>query len=116
MDEEWGRGGQPDLRIFNSWRTKGDSLRNIENLTPDAGFVFVHNRQMPGSVDILKKEHGSTNCLTDPVFGSWMHLQPDNAERPLWRKSHHVREIGIQRYQDAAVLNGESQDPFIVRS
>ena len=88
-------------------------LLAVEGLSPDADFVFVHDSQPPGYVDVLEKEQGSTNCLTNPLLGGWMHPQSDNTERSLGRKSHHISEIGIQRHEYAAVLNSEAQDLFV---
>lgn len=42
-----------------------------------------------------------------------MHLQPNDAERLPGREPHHVREIGIQRYEHAAVFNCEAQDLLV---
>jgi hypothetical protein len=83
---------------------------------PDADLVFIHDSQAPGYVDILKIEQRSTNCLTDSPLGGRVHLQPNNTKRLLGRESHHVREIGIQRYEHAAVFNGEVQDLLVGRS
>jgi hypothetical protein len=63
-----------------------------------------------------RKEQGSTNRLTDPRLGGWMHLESDNAERLFGRKSHHISEIGIQCHEYAAVFNGEAQDLFVCGS
>jgi hypothetical protein len=56
----------------------------------------------------VEEEQGSAYRLTNPFFGRWMDLQPDNTKRLLWRKPHHVREVGIQRHEDAAVFDGEA--------
>src|SRR5450432_4118798 len=85
----------------------------VEGLSSDADFVVVHDGQSPHYVDFLEKEQGPTNRLTDPLFAGWMHLQADNTECPLGRKSHHISEIGIQCHEYAAVLNGEAQDLFV---
>ena len=45
-----------------------------------------------------------------------MDLQSDYTERLLRWKAHHIREIGIQRHQDAAILNSEAQDLVVSRS
>src|SRR5256885_3740085 len=83
---------------------------------PDADFVFIHDSQTPNYVDVLKIEQRSSKCLTDSLLGGRMHLQPNHAERLRGRKSHHIREIGVQRYENAAVLNGKAQDLFISRA
>ncbi len=44
-----------------------------------------------------------------------MHLQPDNTERLLGRKSHYIREIGIQCHEYAAALDSETKDLFFGR-
>lgn len=81
-----------------------------EGLPPDADFIFVHDGQATSHVNVLEKEQRLTNCLTDSLLGGWMHVQPDDSERLLGRKSHHIREIGIQGHEHAAVLNSETQD------
>ena len=80
-------------------------MRLNVSLVPDANFVFIHDGQAPGYFDVLKIEQRSSNCLTDSLLGGRMHLQPNHAERLRGRKSHHVREIGVQRDENAAVLN-----------
>jgi hypothetical protein len=52
----------------------------------------------------------------DFVFGGRMHLQPNHSQRLRGRKSHHVREIGVQRDENAAVLDSKAQDLFVSRS
>lgn len=82
----------------------------------DADFVFVHDGQTPGYVNVLKIEQRATNCLANSLLGGRMHLQPNNTERLRGRESHHVREIGIQPYERAAVFNREAQNLFVGRS
>ncbi len=86
------------------------------SLVPDADFVFIHDGRTPGYVDVLEIEQRSSNCLTDSLLGGWMDLQPNHPERLRGWESHHVREIGVQRYEDAAVLNSKAQDLFVSRS
>ena len=82
-------------------------------LMPDADFVVIDDSQTPGYVNALKIEQRSSNCLTDSLLGGGMHLQPNDAERLPGRESHYVREIGIQRYEHAAVFNREAQDLLV---
>lgn len=83
---------------------------------PDADFVFIHDSQTPSYVDVLEIEQRSPNCLTDPLLGGGMHLQPNDAESLLGWESHHVGEIGIQRHEHTTVLDREAQDLFVGRS
>jgi hypothetical protein len=86
------------------------------SLVPDADVVFIHDGQTPGDVDVLKIQQRSSNRLTDSLLGRRMHLQPNHAQRFRGRKSHQVREISVQRYENAAVLNSKAQDLFVSRS
>jgi hypothetical protein len=79
----------------------------------DADFDIVHDSQLSGYVDISEQEHGALNGLSDSLFGGRMHLPSDYTERRFGRKSHHIREIGIQRYERATILNGEPEDLFV---
>jgi hypothetical protein len=86
---------------------------SVQRLSPDADFVVVNDSQPPGDVNISKKEQGTPNRLPDSLLGGRMELQSDDAERALGRKADHIREIGIQRHEYAAVLNREAQNLFI---
>jgi len=44
------------------------------DLAPDADFVFVHNSQPTGNIDVLEKELGTPNRLPDLLPGGWMDL------------------------------------------
>jgi hypothetical protein len=68
---------------------------------PDKDFISIHDNQA--------WPDGSP-------LGGRMHLQPNNTERLLGREPHHVREIGVQCHEHAAVLNSDAKDLFVGRS
>ena len=88
----------------------------FRRLSSDPDLFLVHNGQPPGYIDAVKKEQSSADRLTNPLLGRWMDLQPDYTECSLGWKAHHIREIGIQRHEDPAILNSEAQDLFVGRS
>src|SRR4051794_34638293 len=64
----------------------------------------------------MEEQQRSSNRLTNSILARWVHFQPDHTNRPLGWKSHYVREIGIERDEDATVIHSEPQHLFVCRS
>jgi hypothetical protein len=76
----------------------------------------MRHRETASQIHALQDNEGSFQLLSDRLLDGRMDSQPNHSRRSGWRKSDHVREIGVKCHHNPITFDLRTPAPFVRRA